>query len=104
MSVKHEKNRPSHVSKGSVFEDIGFSSEEAAVLRLKTKLHLEILKVVEKQRLSGRELEKLLDVPQPRVSELLTGKLSKMSVEMLAKYLHRLGREVSVKTKLCCLS
>ena len=98
MSVR-ENNKPSHVSKESLFEDLGFSSEEAAVLRLKTTLHLEILKVVKKRKLTGRELEKLLDEPQPRVSELLTGKISKMTADKLTKYLHRLGKEIRVMTK-----
>lgn len=94
-----QTNKPSHVTEGSVFEDLGFSAEEAAVLRLKTKLHLEIVRVVKKQQLSSRDLEKLLDVPQPRVSELLGGKIANVSVDKLAKYLHRLGREVCVVVK-----
>ncbi len=40
MSIKRA-SKPTHVTKGSVFGDLGFSSEEAAVLRLKTTLHLE---------------------------------------------------------------
>lgn len=98
MVVK-QKSKPTHITEGSVFEDLGFSSEEAAVLRLKTTLYAEIVKVVEKRKLSGRDLEKLLDVPQPRVSELLSGKISKMTVDKLTKYLHRLGKEVRVMTK-----
>jgi predicted XRE-type DNA-binding protein len=46
-----------------------------------------------------RQLEKLLDVPQPRVSELLNGKISRMTADLLAKYLYRLGREVTMTTK-----
>lgn len=98
MRVK-QANKATHVSKENLFEDLGFSSEEAAVLRLKTTLHAEILKAVQKRNLSSRELEKLLDVPQPRVSELLGGKISKMTVDKLTKYLHRLGREVAFSTK-----
>jgi predicted XRE-type DNA-binding protein len=38
-------------------------------------------------------------VPQPRVSELLNGKISQMTADLLAKYLYRLGLEVEMKTK-----
>jgi len=90
---------PSHVSRGNVFEDLGFSPEEAAILRMKTQLHIEIMRAVEKKGLSPRQLEKVLDVPQPRVSELINGKISRMTADLLAKYLYRLGREVEMKTK-----
>jgi predicted XRE-type DNA-binding protein len=82
-----------------VFEDLGFSAEEAAILQLKTQLHIEIMRVVRQQKLSPRQLEKVLGVPQPRVSELLNGKISRMTADLLAKYLYRLGREVIMKTK-----
>jgi predicted XRE-type DNA-binding protein len=82
-----------------VFEDLGFPAEEAAILRMKTQLHIEIMKVIETQRLTPRQLEKLLDVPQPRVSELLNGKISRMTADLLTKYLYRLGREIALKTK-----
>ena len=41
----------------------------------------------------------MLGVPQPRVSELINGKISRMTADLLAKYLYRLGREVAVTTK-----
>jgi predicted XRE-type DNA-binding protein len=87
------------VSRGNVFADLGFSPEEAAILRMKTQLHIEIMRAIEKQGLTPRQLEKALDVPQPRVSELLRGKISRMTADLLAKYLYRLGREVDLKTK-----
>jgi len=93
------RNKPGHVSRGNVFADLGFSPEEAAILRMKTQLHIEIMRAIEKQGLTPRQLEKVLDVPQPRVSELLRGKISRMTADLLAKYLYRLGREVDLKTK-----
>ena len=94
-----KKNEPTHVSRGNIFEDLGFTSEDAAMLRMKASLHMEILKVVEKKQLKPRQLEQLLGVPQPRVSELLRGKISGMSVDLLTKSLYRLGREVNVTSK-----
>ena len=46
----------------------------------------------------GAELRRLQegDRPQPRISELLNGKLSKMSAEKLAGYLSRLGVEIKI--------
>ena len=97
--MRNNGNKPSHISRSNVFEDLGFSPEEAAILRMKTQLHIEIMRAIEKRGLSPRQLEKVLDVPQPRVSELLNGKISRMTADLLAKYLYRLGREVEMKTK-----
>ncbi|MCH8048144.1 MAG: XRE family transcriptional regulator [Planctomycetes bacterium] len=92
-------NETAHVTTNKLFEDLGFSPEEAAVLELKLKLHIEIMKEIKRQKITPRKLERVLDVPQPRVSELIGGKISKMSIDKLTKYLHRLGREVKVTTK-----
>src|SRR5690242_17584770 len=91
--------KPAHVTRGNVFEDLGFTAEEAAILRIKTQLHIEILRAIRQRKLTPRQLEKVLDVPQPRVSELLNGKISRMTADLLTKYLYRLGREVEMKTK-----
>jgi predicted XRE-type DNA-binding protein len=96
MKVKAKDNKPRHISKGNVIDDLGFSPEEAAAIKLKASLHAEILLIVEKRKLRPRQLEKILDQPQPRISELLNGKISKMSAEKLAGYLSRLGVEIKV--------
>jgi len=92
-------NKPEHVStKDSLWEDVGFTKEEGAVLELKLALHREIMKVIEKEKITPRQVSRLLDIQQPQVSLLTTGKVSKMSVDKLTKYLHRLGRNIEVKT------
>ena len=94
-----KENKPTHVTRANVFEDLGFTAEEAAILQLKTQLHIEIMRAIRQQNLTPRQLEKVLGVPQPRVSELVNGKISRMTADLLTKYLYRLGREVSLKTK-----
>jgi predicted XRE-type DNA-binding protein len=91
-------NKPTHVTTDKLFEDLGFSTEEAAVLELKLTLHGEIMKVVERKKLRSRDVEKLLDISQPKASDLLNGKISHMTADRLTKYLHRLGRRVKVTT------
>ena len=99
MKTKARENKPSYISKGNVIEDLGFSPEEAAAVNLKASLHVEILRVVEKRKLKARQLEKILDQPQPRISELLGGKISKMSAEKLAGYLSRLGIQIKISAR-----
>lgn len=76
---------------GSVFDDLGFSRDEALSLKLKADLYRSILKIIEKNSYSQRDLQRMLDQPQPRVSELLCGRISKMSIEKLLDFLSRLG-------------
>jgi predicted XRE-type DNA-binding protein len=93
-------SRPSHVSRGNVLDDLDFSPAEAASIKLKLQLHAEIMKVVKRRKLTPRQLEKLLDIPQPRVSELLGGKIFEgMSSDRLASYLQQLGRTIELRTK-----
>jgi len=88
-----------HVSAGCVFEDLGFSPEEAAVLRLKTTLHTEIIKVIEKRKLKPKDVSRILSMQQPQVSKLLSGDLDRTTADRLTKYLRLLGRDVTIKTK-----
>ncbi len=83
----------------SVFADMGFNEQEAMTLKVKADLHNKILDVVEKKRIKPRDLEKILDVPQPRVSELLRGKMFSFSIEKLLSYLEKMGIETSISFK-----
>ncbi len=83
----------------SVFHDLGFSEQEGNSLTLKADMHSKILEVIEKQKIKARDLEKILDVPQPRISELLNGKISTVSIEKLISYLEKLGVVTSVSFK-----
>lgn len=83
----------------SVFHDMGFNDQESLTLTVKADLYSKILEVVEKKKIKPRQLEKILDVPQPRVSELLRGKLSSISIEKLLSYLEKMGIEASVSFK-----
>ena len=91
MKRKAKKSVVGHESQGNIFEDLGFSSVEAERLALRSEILSEIKKAVKKHNLSQRQVEKLLDEPQPRVSDLLRGKLSKFSYEKLYIYAIQLG-------------
>jgi predicted XRE-type DNA-binding protein len=77
--------------KSNVFEQIGFSPEEAASLKMKSKLHSQIIKTIKKRGYTQADLQKRLNEPQPRVSDLMTGKISKFSLETLITYAEALG-------------
>jgi len=88
-----------HRTKGSVLGELNMSEQDRLELKLKADLHQDILKLIKKKKFTPRQLEKLFDIPQPRVSELLRGKLSLLSVSKLLYYAHLLGAHADVKLK-----
>ena len=81
----------------NLFEDLGFSPEEAAALKLKADLHTKVVKRAASY--SQKQLQAILDESQPRVSDLLRGKMSKFSLEMLVIYAEKLGLRTEIKTR-----
>ncbi len=80
----------------SVFHDLGFKNDEALILQFKSELLIKIKEIVETKDLKRRDLEKILDVPQPRVSDLMTGKIDRFSIEILILFLSHLGVKVAL--------
>ena len=93
--MKRAANKPTHVTRGNVLDDLGFSPEDATALKFKAELYQAILKYAKKY--SQQQLQIILGEPQPRVSELLNGKIANKSVDKLLRYAGRLGIEAKAK-------
>jgi predicted XRE-type DNA-binding protein len=93
--MKSAGNKPTHVTHGNVLDDLGFSPEQATALKFKAELYQAILRVAKKY--SQKKLQIILGEPQPRVSELLNGKIANKSVDKLLYYAGRLGIETKAK-------
>jgi len=72
-------------------DELGFAPENATAVKFKAALYRAILKYARKY--SQKDLEVILAEPQPRVSELLNGKIANKSVDKLLYYAGRLGIE-----------
>src|SRR5437763_16838148 len=88
-----------HRTKGSILNELNMTKQERLELRLKADLHQDILRLIKKKRYTPRQIEKLFDIPQPRVSELLRGKLSLLSISKLLYYAHLLGAHANVRLR-----
>ena len=93
--MRSAASKPTHITYGSVLDELGFSPQQATALKFKADLYQAILKYA--QRYSRKELEIILKEPQPRVSELLNGKIAHKSVDKLLQYAGRLGIEAKAK-------
>jgi predicted XRE-type DNA-binding protein len=83
------------VTRGNVLDDLGFSPEQATALEFKAGLCQAILVVAKKY--SQRQLQIILGEPQPRVGELLNGKIANKSVDKLLYYAGRMGIEAKAR-------
>lgn len=84
---------------GSVLDAMGFDRQGALELKLKAALHRNILQLIKRRRYSARDLERILRIQQPRVSELTRGKLSTLSVARLLLYADLLGAKAEIKLR-----
>lgn len=83
----------------NVFLDVGFPAPEAANLRVRADLMIELIRVVRSKRLTQTAAAKLFRVSQPRVSDLMTGKVDRFSIDALVEMLAHAGRRVEMSTK-----
>ena len=94
---KLNSEAPGHITTGNVLDDLGLSPVKSLEAKMKYQVHEAILDHVKKHKLTSRELEKKLDKQQPRVSDLLNGKISKVSLTLLFRYLSILEPEADVE-------
>lgn len=86
-------------SSGNVFRDIGFGSAEAENLRVRSLLMIKIERLITSRGWTQSDAAKALGVTQPRLSDLVRGKLHKFSADTLIEMLGRAGVEVTITTK-----
>jgi predicted XRE-type DNA-binding protein len=83
-------------SSGNVFEDVGFPPEEARNLLLRADLVNSIERLIVRRKLTQAQAAKLLGVTQPRVSDLMRGKIDLFSIDTLIAMLGRAGVTVGL--------
>ncbi len=93
MSSKLKRTRGS----GNVFGDLGFGPEEADNLLLRAQLMSRIRDVA--RGLAQREAATMFNVSQPRLNDLLRGKIDKFSLDALVNMLGHAGMRVELRVK-----
>jgi predicted XRE-type DNA-binding protein len=81
-------------SSGNVFRDLGFSADEAEHLLIRADLLIQLQKAITARGLTQTKAAKLLRVTQPRVSDVLRGRIDLFSTDSLIDMLARLGVHV----------
>jgi predicted XRE-type DNA-binding protein len=83
-------------SSGNVFTDLGFSKDEAAVLKMRSDLMANLRDSITKHGWTQSDAAKVLLISQSRVSDLFRGKRDKFSLDMLVLLAMRAGNKVAL--------
>lgn len=84
---------------GNVFRDLGYSPEDADNLRVRSELMISLTGLIESRGLTQAQAAKLLGVTQPRISDLMRGKIQLFSVDGLIEMLGHAGAQVTFVVK-----
>ena len=87
------------IERGSVnvFLDIGFPPEEAQNLHLRSELMTRVEQFVKRSGVTQTEAARALGITQPRLNDLLRGKIDKFSLDALVNMLGRAGMRVELR-------
>ena len=86
-------------STGNVFRDLGFRREEAEHLLVRADLLIAVQKLIKSRKLKQKDAAKLLRVSQPRVSDLMRGRIDLFSTDTLIDMLARFGVRVRLNVQ-----
>ena len=88
-----------HTSNKNVFRDLGFGSEEAENLRIRSALMMELTEHIQRTGMTQKEAAKSLNVTQPRISDLTRGKIDVFSIDTLIAMLSRIGFKTTIQVR-----
>ena len=85
------------VGSGNVFEDLGYPNPEEA--QAKADLSRQIYQIIKNRKLTQKQAAKIMGIDQPKVSDIIHGKLSKYTLDRLIRFLRLLGRDIEIRVK-----
>lgn len=83
----------------SVWDAIEDTPREAASMKVRSELLITLQETLRRKKLTQVQAAKLLGVTQPRVSDLMRGKIELFSMEMLIDMLTQVGFQVKVTAR-----
>jgi predicted XRE-type DNA-binding protein len=96
-----EMNKPAKrvESTENIFRDLGFDAAEAENLKLRSRLMQRVEKFVKQSNMTQSEAASVLGVTQPRLNQLLKGKIQLCSLDALVNMLANAGMRVTLTVK-----
>ena len=85
-------------SSGNVYLDLGFAPAEAEYLLLRSRLMAMVGRLIAERGLTQVEAARLLRVSQPRVSDVVRGRVERFTIDALVEMLARAGGRLDIVT------
>jgi predicted XRE-type DNA-binding protein len=92
-----KRGTPEYEEFDSVWDALGFSPQEAANLEARSILMMQIETLIEQNGWTQAVAAKRCGVSQPRINDLLRGKIDKFSIDALVNIAGALGQRVKVE-------
>lgn len=86
-------------SSGNVFADLGFNADEAQNLLLRSQTMMAVANWYEASGLTQATAAKALGITQPRLNQVLRGRISEFSLDALVNMATRAGMRVGLTIK-----
>ena len=80
----------------AIFSALGFPSDQSANMHLRAQLMIEVEAILKARKMTQVEAAALFGVSQPRVSNLLKGRIDKFTVDTLVNWLSKLDKHVEL--------
>ncbi|MBX9688743.1 MAG: helix-turn-helix domain-containing protein [Candidatus Obscuribacterales bacterium] len=84
---------------GDIFRDFGFSDQESAALKIKACFFRKLQAALKESACTQTELAIKLRIPQPKVSDIINGKMAGFSVERIVNLLIKLDYVIGLDAK-----
>jgi len=81
---------------GNIFADLGFRGAEAENLKIRAALMIQIHRIMQDRELKQKDAAELFGVSQPRISDLVRGKMDEFTIDSLVNMLAHAGFHVEV--------
>jgi predicted XRE-type DNA-binding protein len=95
--MNKKKDREYEITTDNIFADLGLEKPDELLAR--AKLLDQVSTLIQASGLSQKEVAKKLGITQPKVSMLVTGRLSTFSTDTLLHYLSILGCKVEIRIR-----
>ena len=83
----------------NVFSDLGFNATEAENLRIRSAMMRALVAFIRKNELTQAGAAKLFGIRQPRISDLMRGKIHLFSIDNLVILLGAAGLRVDLRIR-----
>ena len=88
--------RIAHQSRENVFRDLGFDPDASTNLKIRSDLMMELGELIAERGWTQAQAAEVMGVTQPRISNLVRGKIDLFSIDTLVAMLSSAGAEVQV--------